>query len=57
VFKKVQTTQSTQRVMLDRLWTVLAEADRQRTLRTLSRVVVQQLLPPAKDKEVAHEDS
>ena len=45
----------TQRVPLTRLWQALPQADRHRTLRTLSRIVAQQLPRPPADKEADHE--
>jgi len=45
----------TRRVLLTRLWQVLPQADRHRTLLTLSRIVAQQLPRPPADKEAEHE--
>ncbi len=45
----------TRRVPLTRLWQVLPQADRHRTLLTLSRIVAQQLPRPPADKEADHE--
>ena len=47
----------TRRVPLTRLWQALPEADRQRTLLTLSRIVAQQLPRPPAEKEADHEPS
>ena len=44
-----------QRLALNRLWGVLPEEDRQRTLQLLSRLVAQQLQPP-NGAEVPDED-
>ena len=41
---------------LNRLWEVLPEEDRQRTLQLLSRLVAQQLQPPPNGAEVHGED-
>jgi hypothetical protein len=45
-----------QRLALNRLWEVLPEQDRQRTLQLLSRLVAQQLQPPPDGAEVPDED-
>jgi len=43
--------------MLDRLWSLLTDEQRQRTLVTLSGIVVRQLDAPRDDKEVRDERS
>ena len=43
------------RLPLTHLWQALPQADRHRTLLTLSRVVAQQLPRPPADKEADHE--
>ena len=40
---------------LNRLWEMLTDEDRRRTLATLSRIVARQLPPPLDDKGVTHE--
>ena len=47
----------TRRVPLTQLWQALPQADRHRTLLTLSRIVAQQLPRPPADKEADHEHS
>ena len=47
----------TRRVPLTHLWQTLTQADRHRTLLTLSRIVAQQLPRPPADKEADHEQS
>jgi hypothetical protein len=42
--------------MLRRLWEGLSPTDQQRALTVLSRLVAQQLSPPARQPEVIHED-
>jgi len=46
----------TRRLALNRLWEVLPEEDRQRTLQLLSRLVAQQLQPQPNGAEVPDED-
>jgi len=43
-------------IVLSHLWAALPDKVRQQTLKTLSRIVTQQLLPPPDEKEVDHED-
>lgn len=44
------------RVALEQLWQSLPEGDRRQTLRTLSRIVAQQIFEPQDRQEVRHED-
>jgi hypothetical protein len=44
------------RVALEELWPSLPQSDRQQALRTLSRIVAQQIARPPVRPEVRHED-
>jgi hypothetical protein len=41
---------------LNKLWMVLGDQDRRRTLATLSQIIAKQLQPPPQEKEVEHEN-